>query len=148
MRPASPSGMKINGDFQESIQTWVQFPKQQPILSFTPSKPWNSPSAVRKHVVVTSVDRLAMAASFTGAGKVVSRIAATKRRVRPSRRGRWAATYSATAQASGNRVAYQLPMIVSSWPLGACHPHRLGVRLGKCQANKKVYSASVPDRTF
>ena len=41
-------------------------------------------------------------------------------------------------------VAYQFPITVFSSPLGARQPHRSGVRLGKCQASRKVYSASPP----
>jgi hypothetical protein len=46
-----------------------------------------------------------MAASRTAGGRVLSRMAATKRRVRASRSGSFPAAYSAACQAPAKRVA-------------------------------------------
>jgi len=95
---------------------------------------------VRKHVVEAKVERFALAASLTTAGRVLSRNAFANSLVqlRAARDGSpCIGCIPGILEASG----VVIPNDVLPLPGGAVHPHQSGVRLGKCQASKKVKSA-------
>jgi hypothetical protein len=77
---------------------------QQPLSPPHPSKPWNSPSAVRKAVCETSVERFAEAPSLTAAGSVLSLNASANIRVRDSSPRGSEACSAPPSHASANRV--------------------------------------------
>jgi len=108
------------------------------------SKPRKRPSAVRKQVWVASVERFAMAASLTTAGRVVSRTALRNLRMRASAAGRLRAVYFRRGPGIREARAVVVADDGIAFTLGSAPAAAAGVRLGKCHASRKVKSAWAP----
>jgi len=102
-----------------------------------PSKPWNAPSPVRKHVVVTNVERFAVAASRTEPAVVVSRRMERSAACEPPG-PEVARGVLGCRPRVGEAGGVPVPITVFSCPLAARHPQRSGVRFGECQLSRKV----------